>query len=120
MLHAEYPVVASDLVNAMRDLHPTQVCPVNERLWVERIPPPEQTAGGLHIPDQARNEHNYCIVRRVADDCDVAKAGDVIICDAYSGNAAKFGQREFLLIDKDQVRATLTVSLDSHAECSQE
>ncbi len=110
-MHTE--LTAADLSNRMRDLTPDQIRPVLGRIWVERIPPPEMSPGGLHIPDSARNENNYCVVRAVAETTEVFKIGQILMVDAYSGNALEFRNRQFLLIDVDQVRAVLDVPVDA-------
>jgi co-chaperonin GroES (HSP10) len=103
--------IAEELKNRIRDLTPEQVQPVDNRVWLETIPPADLTAAGLTIPACAQKAANYAIVRAVGKKIsdDALKVNDIVMVDAYQGNEVEFGSRRFLLVDTDQIKARLAV-----------
>lgn len=103
--------IADELKNRIRDLTPDQVKPVDNRVWLEKIPPADLTAAGLTIPECAQKDANYAIVRAVGEkvSSDALKVGDIVMVDAYQGNEVQFRSGCFLLVDADQIKARLAV-----------
>lgn len=109
----DFWVEAKRFSNPIRDIEPHQVVPGEKMFWSERIPPPEETAGGLLLPGNTADEKAiYVVVRSVGPDVpgDVCSAGDVVAMKPYAGDVVEFaGGREFRLSEVNQITAKLAV-----------
>lgn len=88
------------------------VRPLHDRLLVQRMAEEEKTAGGLFIPDTAKEKPQQAVVvavgnGRVLDDGRVVplevKKGDKILFSKYSGTELKFDGKEYLMIREEDV-----------------
>jgi chaperonin GroES len=91
--------------------------PLHDRIIVERLAEGEQHAGGIIIPDTAKEKPQQGTViaagsgrvlengRRIPLD---VKAGDRILFGKYSGQEIKLEGREYLIIKEDEVLAVTT------------
>jgi chaperonin GroES len=86
--------------------------PLHDRIVVERIEPSDSTAGGLFIPDSAKEKpHEGKVVavsrgKRLEDGTltplDVA-VGDHIVYGKYTGSEIKLAGEEYLIVREDEV-----------------
>jgi chaperonin GroES len=92
------------------------VQPLHDRLLVERLPEEEKTAGGLFIPDTAKEKPQQATVvatgkGRILDDGKMVpltvKKGDKVLFSKYSGTELKFGGRDYLMIREEDVLGIL-------------
>src|SRR5882724_11247260 len=94
--------------------------PLYDRIVVKRIEEDaDKTAGGLFIPDSAKEKPQQGEVVAVgkgkrADDgklipCDVA-AGDRILFGKYSGSDIKLDGNEFLIMREDEILGVITTN----------
>jgi chaperonin GroES len=90
----------------------SKIRPLHDRLIVERLDGEEKTAGGLFIPDTAKEKPQQGRVvsvgkGRVREDGTVqsldVKAGDKILFGKYSGTEIKIDGNEFLIMREDDV-----------------
>lgn len=88
------------------------VRPLHDRLLVARLPEEEKTAGGLFIPDTAKEKPQQGKViavgqGRVTEDGKVlaleVKAGDKVLFSKYSGTELKLEGKEYLMIREEDV-----------------
>jgi len=93
-----------------------KVRPLYDRILVKRIEEEEKTAGGLYIPDTAKEKPQQAIVVAVGngklqEDGSLRKleikAGDKILFSKYSGNDIKIDGTEHLIMREDDVLAVL-------------
>jgi chaperonin GroES len=89
-----------------------KVRPLHDRILVRRIDEEETTAGGIIIPDSAKEKPQEGKViavgnGRVTDDGDVRKLdikkGDRIRFNKYAGNEINIGGVEHLIMREDDV-----------------
>ena len=90
--------------------------PLHDRVVVRRIEAEEKSAGGIIIPDTAKEKPQEGKViaagtGKVGDDgkkipLDV-KAGDKILFGKYSGSEVKIDDKEYLIMREDDVLAIL-------------
>ncbi len=86
--------------------------PLRDRVFVKYSSEEERTAGGLYIPDAAKEKPQKGTViavgaGRVTDDgkrqpMDV-KVGDTILFDKYSGSKIKMDNEEYLIIREEDI-----------------
>ena len=90
--------------------------PLHDRVLVRRIEAEEKTAGGIIIPDSAKEKPSEGEIVAVgtgtrADDGKVTpldvKAGDTILFGKYSGQEIKVEGREYLIMREDEVLAVM-------------
>ena len=90
--------------------------PLHDRILVTRIAAEEKTAGGIVIPDTAKEkpiEGKVVAVGngRVQDDGSVrkldVKAGDRILFGKYSGTEVKLSGEEYLIMREEDVLAVI-------------
>jgi len=89
-----------------------KVKPLQDRVLVKRLENEEKTAGGIIIPDSAKEkpaegEIVACGPGRVNDDGNVialdVKVGDVVLFAKYAGTEVKVDGEEFLLMREDEL-----------------
>lgn len=90
--------------------------PLGDRIVVEREESEERTAGGILLPDTAKNKPARGTVisvgdGRLLDDGSRSKlqvkAGDRVLFTSYAGDEFKLGDRELLLMREDDVLAVI-------------
>jgi chaperonin GroES len=90
--------------------------PLYDRILIKRIDEETKTAGGLFIPDTAKEKPQQAVVVAVGngklqEDGTVrkleVKAGDKILFSKYSGNEIKIDGTEHLILKEDDVLAVL-------------
>ena len=88
------------------------VRPLHDRLLVMRLPEEEKTAGGLFIPDTAKEKPQQGRVvatgnGRVTEDGKTlpleVRAGDKVLFSKYSGTELKLEGKEYLMIREEDV-----------------
>ncbi len=91
-----------------------KVRPLNDRILVERIEEVEKTAGGIIIPDTAKEKPSQGKVVAVGngkktDDGKLVsldvKVGDKILFGKYAGTEIKIEGKEYLMMREDEVFA---------------
>ncbi len=90
----------------------TTVRPLHDRLLVRRLTEETKTAGGLYIPDTAKEKPQRAKVvsvgkGRITEDGKVlpleVKAGDEVLFSKYSGTELKLEGEEYLMIREEDV-----------------
>jgi chaperonin GroES len=92
------------------------VRPLHDRILVRRMAEEEKTAGGLFIPDTAKEKPQRGEIvatgkGRVTDDGKQlpleVKVGDKILFSKYAGTELKIGSDEFLMMREEDVLGVL-------------
>jgi len=86
---------------------------IDERLLIEPEETEEEqkTAGGLYIPDTAKEKPQRGIVVAVGTDEDlqkVIKVGDKIVFGKYTGDEIEFEGKKYLVVQKSDILAIIT------------
>jgi chaperonin GroES len=93
-----------------------KVRPLYDRILIKRLEEEQKTAGGLFIPDTAKEKPQQGLVvavgnGKVQEDGSLrkleVKAGDKILFSKYSGNDIKIEGTEHLILREDDVLAVL-------------
>lgn len=91
--------------------------PLNDRVLVKRLESEEKTAGGLYIPDTAKEKPSRGEVVAVGpgkytDDGKLipmaVKAGDTVLFNKYAGTEVKLDGVEHLVMREDDILAVIT------------
>ena len=90
--------------------------PLHDRILAKRVTEEQKTAGGLFIPDTAKEKPLEAIViavgnGKVMEDGSVrkleVKAGDKVLIGKYSGSDVKINGEEHIILREDDVLAVL-------------
>jgi len=90
--------------------------PLHDRIIVERLDEQEKTAGGIIIPDTAKEKPQQGKVIAVGTGTILkngkvvppqVKEGDRVLFGKYSGTEVKFGDEEHLVIREDDILGIL-------------
>jgi chaperonin GroES len=93
-----------------------KIRPLYDRILVKRIEEQQKTAGGLFIPDSAKEKPMEAIVvavgnGKVQDNGELrkleVKAGDKVLFAKYSGNEIKIDGTEHVILREDDILAVL-------------
>jgi len=93
-----------------------KIKPLYDRILVKRLDEQEKTAGGLYIPDTAKEKPLEAIVvavgqGKVQEDGSIRKleikAGDKVLFSKYSGSDIKIDGTEHLILREDDVLAVI-------------
>jgi chaperonin GroES len=93
-----------------------KIRPLYDRILVKRLEEAQKTAGGLFIPDSAKEKPQEALVvavgnGKIQDDGSLrkleVKAGDKILFSKYSGNEIKIDGTEHLILREDDILAVL-------------
>jgi chaperonin GroES len=90
--------------------------PLNDRVLVKRLESEEKTAGGLYIPDTAKEKPSRGKVvaagpGKIADDGKrtalAVKAGDLVLFNKYAGTEISLDGEEHLVMREDDILAII-------------
>jgi len=93
-----------------------KIRPLGEKVLVKRVEAESKTAGGIVLPDTAKEKPRRGIVQAVGDGklldngqrskLQVAK-GDEVLFSSYSGTEIKVDGEEYLILDEGDILAIL-------------
>ncbi|MEO6954809.1 MAG: co-chaperone GroES [Polyangia bacterium] len=90
--------------------------PLHDRILAKRVTEVEKTAGGLFIPDTAKEKPLEALViavgnGKILEDGKVrkldVKAGDKVLIGKYSGSDVKLNGEEHIILREDDILAVL-------------
>ena len=85
---------------------------IDEKLLVEldKVEEEQKTAGGLYIPDTAKEKPQRGTVAAVGTDEDlqkVIKVGDKIVFGKYTGDEIEFEGKKYLVVQRSDILAII-------------
>jgi chaperonin GroES len=83
------------------------VKPLKDRIVAVKEQPQAKTASGLYLPDAAKEKPAEAKVVAVGKDVTEVKVGDKIIYKDYSNTTVKIGKEEYLIVNEEDVLATI-------------
>ncbi len=93
-----------------------KVAPLNDKVLVKRLEAEEKTAGGILLPDTAREKPRQGKVLSVGEGKRLengkrapfqVKVGDRVLFTSYGGNEIKIEGEDYLLLSEDDVLAVV-------------
>jgi chaperonin GroES len=63
----------------------------------------EKTAGGIYVPDVAKEKPQKGSVEAVGSEVKEVKAGNTVLFDKYSGSKIKLNDTEYLIIKEEDI-----------------
>ncbi len=81
-----------------------KIKPLKERIVVKYSEEElEKTAGGIYVPDVAKEKPQKGTVEAVGSEVKEVKVGDVVLFDKYSGSKIKINDVEYLIIKEEDI-----------------
>ena len=77
--------------------------PLKERVFVSYSGELEKTAGGLFVPDTAKEKPQRGTIEAIGSDVKSVKVGDVILFDKYSGSKITLDGQEYLILKEEDI-----------------
>ena len=77
--------------------------PLGDRLFVTYTEELERTAGGIYVPDSAREKPQRGTVQANGPDVKNVKVGDQVLFDKYSGTKIKLEDEDCLIIKEEDI-----------------
>lgn len=77
--------------------------PLKDRVFVSYSEESEKTAGGLYIPESAKEKPQKGKIEAVGLEVKSLKAGDLVLFDKYSGSKVNIQDEEYLIIKEEDI-----------------
>lgn len=77
--------------------------PLKDRVFVKYTEEGDKTAGGLYIPDSAKEKPQKGDVEAVGSEVKEIKIGNTILFDKYSGSKVNIDGNEYLIIKEEDI-----------------
>ena len=77
--------------------------PLKDRVFVKYSEEGERTAGGLYIPDSAKEKPQKGVVEAIGTEVKEIKVGNIILFDKYSGSKVTIDNNEYLIIKEEDI-----------------
>ncbi len=77
--------------------------PLNDRVIVKRKAEEEKTAGGIYIPDSAKEKPQGGEVLAAGPECKTVKAGDSVLFAKYAGSEFSMDGEELIIMREDDI-----------------
>lgn len=84
--------------------------PLGARVLIKRLEQSSQTAGGLILPEVAKDKLNRGRIVAVGEDVADPKEGETVIFGEYSGNKVELAEGEHLIMESEDVLAVVEES----------
>lgn len=85
-----------------------RIKPLGERLLIKPIKEEPKSAGGIVLPENAKEKPQRAEVIEVGTGDDISvKVGDIVIFAKYSGNEIKIDDEDYILIEWNDVLAKI-------------
>jgi len=90
--------------------------PLNDKVLIRRMESEDQTAGGIYLPDQAKEKPRQGTVEALGDGKCLedgsrgafqVKPGDRVLFSSYAGNDVKVDEEEYLVMGEEDILAIL-------------
>ena len=77
--------------------------PLHDRVIVQRKESEEKTAGGIFIPDSAKEKPHNGLVLAAGPECKTVKDGDIILFAKYAGSEFSMDGDELIIMREDDI-----------------
>ena len=77
--------------------------PLGDRVFITYTEEIERTAGGIYVPDSAKEKPQRGTVQAVGKDVKHLKVGDQVLFDKYSGSKLRIDDEDCLILKEEDV-----------------
>lgn len=84
-----------------------KIMPLNERVVLKMKEQEELTAGGLFLPNTAKEKPEFAEVIAVDTGIEKVKKGDLVLISKYSGTEVKLEGVEYIIVKEEDILAKI-------------
>lgn len=95
--------MATETKTATKGETKTKFRPLKDRVFVSYTEEMERTAGGIYIPDAAKEKPQRGKVVAAGSEVKALKTGDEILFDKYSGSKINIDGTDYLIIKEEDI-----------------
>jgi len=77
--------------------------PLGERVFVTYNEELDKTAGGIYVPDSAKEKPQRGVVQAIGKKVENVKIGDQVLFDKYSGSKLRIEDEECLILKEEDI-----------------
>jgi chaperonin GroES len=77
--------------------------PLKERIFVSYTEELDKTAGGIYLPDTAKEKPQKGKVEAVGGEVKEVKVGDLVLFDKYSGSKISIEGTDYLILKEEDI-----------------
>jgi chaperonin GroES len=77
--------------------------PLKDRVFVSYSEKSDKSAGGIYIPDSAKEKPQKGKVESIGLEVKSVKTGDLVLFDKYSGSKIILDEKEYLIIKEEDI-----------------
>ena len=77
--------------------------PLKDRLFVSFTEEMERTAGGIYIPDAAKEKPQKGKVEAIGSEVKLLKVGEEVLFDKYAGAKINFDGTDYLIVKEEDI-----------------
>jgi chaperonin GroES len=77
--------------------------PLGDRVFITYTEEMERTAGGIYVPETAKEKPQRGVIQAVGKDVKNLKVGDQVLFDKYSGTKLKVEDEDCLIMKEEDV-----------------
>ena len=77
--------------------------PLKERVFVSYAEDPDRTAGGIFLPETAKEKPQKGKIEAVGSEVKDVKVGSVILFDKYSGSKINIDGTDYLILKEEDI-----------------
>lgn len=81
--------------------------PLKDRVLISYVEEAEKSAGGIYIPDAAKEKPQRGKVEAVGGEVKEVKTGDEVLFGKYSGDKFKVGSQDMLILKEEDILAVV-------------
>lgn len=81
--------------------------PLKDRVFVSYAEEADMTAGGLYVPDSAKEKPQKGKVEAIGSEVKELKVGETVLFDKYSGSKVKIDDTEYLIVKEEDILGIL-------------
>jgi chaperonin GroES len=82
--------------------------PLGDRVFVTYTEEMERTAGGIYVPESAKEKPQRGSVQAIGKDVKNVKVGDQVLFDKYSGSKLKIEDEDCLILKEEDILGVFT------------
>jgi chaperonin GroES len=85
----------------------TSIKPLSDRVVAVQVEAESKTAGGIFLPEQAKEKPKVAKVVAVGPEAKAVKVGDKILYEDFSTTNVKVGGTEYIIVKEEKILATI-------------
>jgi chaperonin GroES len=82
--------------------------PLKDRVFVSYTEEADRTAGGIYIPDAAKERPQRGKVEAIGEEVKLMKVGDEVLFDKYAGTKINFDGTDYLIVKEEDILGIVT------------